>query len=290
VITSTPTAGTVGHNNTSNPKRPDSGTRFAMRYALIVELDTDPKNIVGSIIKASRLLDTFSNDRREVFLADFVKETGYNKTTAYRLLQTMVSAGWLMRSSSGGYRLGMRVLLLGAIARADLDLRNEALPFMRQLAEEFGDTAFLMVPGPQGAVTIETVVGRNPVRVHGVTVGSVLPYHVAAGPVVIAAFSPRIEKEVLATDRVKLTPETTVAKAALRAKYAEARDLGYSVSVEDYIDDVAAVAAPVLDATGTPVAYLSVGGPANRFTDPLLSQITDRIVAFAKALSSRMNS
>jgi DNA-binding IclR family transcriptional regulator len=261
-----------------------------MRYALIVELDTDPKNIVGSIIKASRLLDVFSNDRREVFLGDFIRETGYNKTTAYRLLQTMVSAGWLTRCPSGGYRLGMRVLLLGAIARADLDLRNEALPFMRQLAEEFGDTAFLMVPGPQGAVTIETVVGRNPVRVHGVTVGSVLPYHVAAGPVVIAAFSSRIEKDVLAADRVKLTPATTVAKAALRAKYAEARSLGYSVSIEDYIDEVAAVAAPVLDATGAPIASLSVGGPASRFTEPLLSQVIDRVVVFAKELSSRMNS
>jgi DNA-binding IclR family transcriptional regulator len=261
-----------------------------MRYPLIVELDTDPKNIVGSVIKASRLLDAFSNDRREVFLGEFIKETGYNKTTAYRLLQTMVSGGWLTRSPSGGYRLGMRVLLLGAIARADLDLRNEALPFMRALAEEFGDTAFLMVPGPQGAVTIEAVVGRNPVRVHGVTVGSVLPYHVAAGPVVIAAFSPRIENEVLAGDRVKLTPETIVTKAALRAKYAEVRDLGYAVSVEDYIDEVAAVAAPVLDATGAPVASLSVGGPANRFTGPLLSQIIDRVVASAEALSSRMNS
>jgi DNA-binding IclR family transcriptional regulator len=184
----------------------------------------------------------------------------------------------------------MRVLLLGAIARADLDLRNEALPFMRQLAEEFGDTAFLMVPGPQGAVTIETVVGRNPVRVHGVTVGSVLPYHVAAGPVVIAAFSPHIEEEVLAAERVKLTPTTTVAKAALRAKYAEVRKLGYSVSIEDYIDDVAAVAAPVLDATGASIASLSLGGPASRFTEPLLSQVVDRVAEYAQTLSARMNS
>ncbi|MET8352483.1 IclR family transcriptional regulator [Micromonospora sp. NPDC005206] len=255
-----------------------------------MELDTDPKNIVGSIIKASRLLDVFSNDRREVFLGDFIKETGYNKTTAYRLLQTMVSAGWLARCPSGGYRLGMRVLLLGAIARADLDLRNEALPFMRQLAEEFGDTAFLMVPGPQGAVTIETVVGRNPVRVHGVTVGSVLPYHVAAGPVVIAAFSPSIEEEVLTAHRVRLTPATTVGKADLRAKFAEVRKLGYSVSIEDYIDDVAAVAAPILDAAGAPIASLSMGGPASRFTGPLLSQVVDRVAASAKALSARMNS
>src|SRR5262245_5192955 len=143
--------------------------------------EIDPKNIVGSIIKGARLLDLYSTDRREISLNEFTHECGYNKTTTHRLLQTLVAVGWLVRSANGGYRLGARMLVLGAIARADLDLRNEALPFMRELTDELGDTAFLMVPGPQGAVVIETIVGGNPVQVHGLAVGSVLPYHVAAG-------------------------------------------------------------------------------------------------------------
>jgi DNA-binding IclR family transcriptional regulator len=97
--------------------------------------DIDPKNIVGSIIKGARLLDLYSTDRRDISLNEFTKEVGYNKTTTHRLLQTLVAVGWLVRSSSGGYRLGARMLVLGAIARADLDLRNEALPFMRKLAD-----------------------------------------------------------------------------------------------------------------------------------------------------------
>jgi DNA-binding IclR family transcriptional regulator len=255
-----------------------------------MEPETDPKNIVGSIIKASRLLDIFSPDRREVSLGEFTRETGYNKTTAYRLLQTLVLAGWLVRSSSGGYRLGMRLLLLGAIARADLDLRNEALPYMQQLADEFGDTSFLMVPGQHGAVTIETIAGRSPVQVHGITIGSVLPYHVAAGPVVLAAFSDEIEADVLAGERARLTTQSTIAKGALRAKFADVRQHGYSVSVADYIDDVAAIGAPVLDASGKAVASLSVGGPVNRFMEPTRSQKIERVVECATALSARMNS
>lgn len=251
--------------------------------------ETDPKNIVGSIIKASRLLDSFSAERREVSLGEFTRETGYNKTTAYRLLQTLVSVGWLVRSASGGYRLGMPLLLLGAIARADLDLRNEAVPFMQQLAHEFGDTSFLMVPGPAGAVTIEVVVGQNPVRVHGVTVGSVLPYHAAAGPIVLAAFSPKIEEATLATDRARLTPATTVTKTDLRTRYAAVREAGYTVSREDYISDVAAVAAPVLDVSGAPVASLSLGGPAQRYAEPLLAQMVQRVCEYAQALSARMS-
>ncbi len=254
-----------------------------------MEPELDPKNVVGSIVKAARLLDLFSTDRREVTLGEFTRATGYNKTTAYRLLQTLVGIEWLIRSNSGGYRLGPKLLVLGAIARADLDLRNEAMPYMQKLAEEFGDTAFLMVPGQHGAVTVETVVGQNPVRVHGLTVGSVLPYHVAAGPVVLAAFSPAIEAAVLAGERTRFTLHSTTTKSALREKFAGVRAQGYALSIEDYITDVAAVAAPILDADGRAVAALSVGGPANRFTEVLQRATIERVKEFASALTARMN-
>jgi DNA-binding IclR family transcriptional regulator len=254
-----------------------------------MEPELDQKNIVGSVIKASRLLEVFSTENRDISLGEFTKQTGYNKTTAYRLLQTMVVVGWLVRSSSGGYRLGPRLLVLGAIARADLDLRNESLPYMQRLADEFGDTAFLMVPGPHGAVIIETVDGANPVRVHGLGVGSVLPYHVAAAPVVLAAFSPEVEAEVLGAKHQRFTERSTTTNTALRAKFAEVRDRGYSVSIEDFLADVSAVAAPVLDSDGHAVAALSVGGPANRFTDALREQTIARVVELAAELSRGLN-
>jgi DNA-binding IclR family transcriptional regulator len=259
-----------------------------MRYDFSMSAGDDPKNIVGSIIKASSLMDLFTLDRRQLGLNEFAREVGYNKTTTYRLLQTLVAAGWLVRSTSGTYRLGPRPLVLGAIARADLDLRNEALPFMQALSEEFGDTAFLMIPGDRGAVTIEAIQGGNPIRVHGVGVGTTLPYHVAAGPVVLAAFSSEIEAEILAQERTRFTKQTTMARGALRSKFAQVRKDGYSVSLEDYVDDVAAVAAPVLDRSGTATAALSVGGPSNHFAEPLLSRIVERVCFMAAQLSEKL--
>lgn len=253
-----------------------------------MEQERDPKNIVGSVIKAARLLESFSTHHTDISLGEFTKESGYNKTTAYRLLQTLVEVGWLVRSSSGGYRLGHRLLVLGAIARSDLDLRNEALPYMERLADELGDTAFLMVPGQHGAVVVETVVGPNPVRVHGLSVGSVLPYHVAAGPVALLAFLPELEADVMASERRRYTEASTTSPSGLRGKLAEVRASGYCVSLEDYLTDVGAVAAPVLGADGRAVAALSVGGPANRFTGAALDQSIVKVVQLAGELSARM--
>jgi DNA-binding IclR family transcriptional regulator len=254
-----------------------------------METDVDPKNIVGSIIKGSRLLDLYTTDRRELSLSEFSTETGFNKTTTYRLLQTLVAVGWLVRSASGGYRLGTRLLVLGAIARADLDLRREALPLMHDLADELGDTAFLMVPGPQGAVIIETVVGANPVQVAGLTPGSVLPYHVAAGPVALAAFCPDVEASVLATSNEEFTAHTATSRADLSRKLQDTRDQGYALSLEDYVEGVAAVGAPVLGVDGIAVATLSVGGPLANFSDARRDHTIALVTEAAAALSASLN-
>lgn len=248
----------------------------------------DPKNIVGSIIKGTELLDLFSIERREITLSEFAAETKFNKTTTHRLLQTLIAAGLLTRTPAGGYRLGIKLLVLGAIARADLDLRSVALPFMRELADESGDTAFLMVPSHAGALTIETTIGANPVQVRGMKVGTVLPYHVAAGPVVLAAFSPNIEEALMKSERKAYTPKTVLEVSALQARFAAIRQIGHSLSMDDYIEGVAAVGAPVLGRDGSAIASLSIGGPSSRFSEGVREQTIQLVVEAAAAVSARV--
>ncbi|MBD5831125.1 IclR family transcriptional regulator [Janibacter melonis] len=250
--------------------------------------DSSSKSTVGSVVKAARLLELFSMDQPEMTLGELTAGSGYNKTTTHRLLQTLVGVGWLVRAEGGGYRLGGQLLALGGIARAGIDLRAEALPVLRHLAHELGDTAFLMVPGRVGAVMIESVVGSNPLQVHGLTAGSILPYHVAAGPVVLVAYSPELEEAVLAGDRVAYTEHTVCDVEALRTRLAEVRKAGYAVSREDYIVGVGAVAAPVLAADGTPVASLSMGGPVSQFEGERLERAIGLVAQAAEDLGRHL--
>lgn len=250
--------------------------------------EPDPKNVVGSLIKGDRLLGLFTTERREITLSEFAAEAGFNKTTAYRHLQTMVEVGWLVRSPNGGYRLGKRLLVLGSIARADVNLRQEALPVMRALAEQLGDTAFLMIPGTQGAVIVETVVGTNPVQVNGLVPGAILPYHVAAGPVALAAYSPELEARILGSGREEFTSQTATTTAELREKFRATREHGYALSYEDYIEGVAAVGAPVIGDHGVAVAALSVGGPINRFKPSMRTKVVSLVTEAARSLSEGM--
>jgi hypothetical protein len=49
--------------------------------------DLEPRRaLVGSVLRALRLLDLFERGRPEMSLAEFVRRSGYSKSTAYRLL------------------------------------------------------------------------------------------------------------------------------------------------------------------------------------------------------------
>ena len=63
----------------------------------------DNKNLNQSIIKAFTVLDAFTNDKKEWGVRELANKTGYNKSTTYRLLSTLVS---LNRRHSCCRRLG----------------------------------------------------------------------------------------------------------------------------------------------------------------------------------------
>jgi IclR helix-turn-helix domain/Bacterial transcriptional regulator len=59
--------------------------------------------LVGSVLRALRLLELFECGRPEMSLAELVRRSGYSKSTTYRLLVTLEHAEWLERSPSGAH-------------------------------------------------------------------------------------------------------------------------------------------------------------------------------------------
>lgn len=227
--------------------------------------DATSRETVGSVLRACRLLEQFGTERPVITLAELTAASGLNKPTVHRLMTSFVEAGWVHRDAAGAYRIRMPVFAVGAAALAEFDLRTEARPTLEELAARFGDTAFLMVPADAGAVCIDRVEGGKPLVVAGIGIGTVLPYHAAAAPVVMAAFDPAIRDRVLAGELTAYTRATHVDPAAFAAHLDEVRADGLALSRDDYLGGVSAVAAPVLGAGGALVATVSLGGRSEDF-------------------------
>ncbi|MEU4432148.1 IclR family transcriptional regulator [Nocardia rhamnosiphila] len=235
------------------------------------------RDVVGAVLKACTLLGHFSADRPAWTLNDLTVASGMNKTTVFRLMATLIQAGWVDRTDEGGYRIAMPVFEIGSAALSKLDIRAAAKPFMSDLATTFGNTAYLMVPAEQGAVCIDLLEGRNSLVVAGINVGSVMPYHAAAGPVVMLAHSEALRDKWIGENLPAITDRTITDPGRLVEHLDEIVEAGYSLSNSDYLPGVAAVAAPILGRDGSVVASISVGGRAEEFQDDVLAAKIEKV-------------
>src|SRR5947207_14392945 len=112
--------------------------------------------LVGAVQRAFNVLDVLAEADTELGTNEIARRTGINASTVSRLLATLVAGGLVEHvQDSGRYRLGLRLLQLGNVVLARLDLREIARPHLHALVAETGETATLSSPGQRDAITVD---------------------------------------------------------------------------------------------------------------------------------------
>ena len=255
----------------------------------LTSADVEPgRALVGSVLRALRLLDLFERGRPEMSLAEFVRRSGYSKSTAYRLLVTLEEAGWLERGLGGAFRLTIKPFQVGSILVDSLELRREAGPIMARMAAELDETVYLVVAAGTSAVCLERIDSGQGVRVVDLYVGGSQPLHLGAAPRALLAFDEdALLPPLLAEGLSRRTEHSLVNSLDLRADLAETRRRGYSISDEDVTPGVGAIGAPIFGANGRAVAALSFGGLKPRVLPPRPTHVA-RLLQACQEISTRL--
>lgn len=240
--------------------------------------DSSGLKSVGTALDA---LECFALDG-SLGVSDIARRLGVAKSTAHRLLQTLVSRGFAEQDpDSGQYRLGLHLFELGHLAQARNGLRHAALPIVRQVAATTGLTVNLAVPDGPDTVFVERI--ESPAGVHVLGhVGRRFPSHVTSSGKAIAAFNPDIARarcEMGFPPRVSRTVRTA---ADWDRVLEQVRQQGFAVSHSESFEDSSSVAVPVLR-RGVSVAAVSVFGPT-----PTIAPRVDRLVPLLIVASRRI--
>jgi DNA-binding IclR family transcriptional regulator len=247
--------------------------------------------MVGALLHGLAVLDMFTRDRPVIGIAEVSRQLGVHRSTASRLAATLATAGYLESAGEQGrYRLAAKLSRLGEIAAAGNELREAALPPLRDLVSRLGETGHLGVLDGAEAVTVAVVDGWQTVRMHS-WVGKRSPAHCSSmGKALLAGLS---SEEVIARYPDPLlparTPNTITSRDELTRCLAEARDQGYAVDREELEPHLCCVAAPVYGRDGTVVASVSVSGPASRLLDDAaIEALATEVQATARQVSTRL--
>ena len=250
-----------------------------------------PQVGVQSVSRALDLLEVFPAHGPELGLTTIASQLNLNKATAHRLLTTLAARGYVQRSPSGHrYRLGSRVLDLGAYYESQLDVRRIALPFMLEMVEHTGDAAFLCIREGDEAVCVERVEGEHEVKIFALRVGGRQPLHCGAAPRALLAGLDDAELQAYAarTGLPAFTPNTLSTLEELRADARRTREQGYALSDEDVTLGIAAIGAPIRDHSGQIIASISLSGLVTRFGPERIAGLTEIVMSSAARFSHQM--
>jgi len=196
---------------------------------------------VAAVDRALLLLAAFRQGDVSLPLAELAERAQLVKSTALRLLASLVHFRLVQRLPDGRYALGPEIARLQGVYTGSFSLEAVVVPALRELVRETRETAVYHVRQGDTRLVLYRVESPQPVRDH-VQVGDLMPLGRGAGGRVISAYSGT--------------------KGAL---YDQIRKDGYVALVGDRSPDLAGIAAPVFGATGDLAGAVTLTMPANRF-------------------------
>jgi DNA-binding IclR family transcriptional regulator len=245
---------------------------------------------IQAIERAVAILNVFSAEEPELGVTEIAERLELHKSTVHRFLVNLEAAGLVERDRhSSRYRLGLRIFELGGLVLQQMNLWDEALPFLEGLVRDSGETGHLAVLDGGEAVYIEKVEARRALRIPS-AIGRGYPAHATSlGKALLAHLDEQARERVM-TDRGlrRCTPNTITDPDRLREELDRIRGQGYAVDDQEYEEGLRCVGAPIAGHTGHVVAAIGIGGPATRVTPERLTDLAELVMTAAGNLSRRM--
>ncbi|KFG04802.1 MULTISPECIES: IclR family transcriptional regulator [Streptomyces] len=242
-----------------------------------------------SVTRSLRILEAVAR-HQPVTVGELTRLFGLPKSTVQRTLVTLNEAGWLRanRKDTTRWEIGARVLAVRPAALQGSSLFAAAREPMIRLRDALDETIHLAVPDAlNGMVVVDRVDCDHAVRTFH-AIGATSPLHATAAGHTVLAHLPKSEVDEFTARTLEGYGEETITDPReLRAELERVRERGYAVNHNQYVQGVCAIAAPVLDAAGAPLAAVAISLPDSRFEPGRLPELGRLVTATAAEITVR---
>lgn len=248
--------------------------------------ETVSRTSIQVIERFTQLLDLLAEHQDPIALKELAALSGLHPSTAHRILNDLVAVRLVDRTEPGLYRLGMRLLELGNLVKARMNVRDIALEPMRRLHRHTGQTVNLSVRQGDEIIYIERAFsersGMQVVR----SIGGRAPLHLTStGKLFLAWDETAMIKDYAArTGLSGHTRNSITDLPRLERELAETRRHGFARDNEELELGVRCISAPIRDDSGRVVAGLSLTAPADRLKDEWLDDVKATAMLISKGL------
>lgn len=239
--------------------------------------------MVHSVLHAIQILELFAAQRKEYLsLTEISRSLKMHKTTVYRILRTLQSAGWIDQSNSNGqYRLGTGILLVSSAVSVHRTSRSLISEEMRKLAEKHNETVVLSALRGNIGICVDMVRSHHSLSISSEN-GYIVPLEMGAtGKTLLASQSEDTISQILST----YSEEVAV---SLEKNIREIQKKGYCISEGEVDVGVVAIAVPL--PLSDCIYTLTISGPAVRLRQLDYMVLKDSLLETANAIQMKSQS
>ena len=230
----------------------------------IAEMEDGDRSAIKSLRKAMALLNVIAESDRPLTVAAAAMKAGIPRPTAYRVIQTLVGAGYVDQDGQDGrLSVGFAVLPLASSLLDRNRMRLEALPHLHALAQKSGERAnlgmlyrdrVLYIAGVEKPV-LPTIYSRF---------GKTAPAHCSSLGKAILAFMPEkgVSDLLARAPLASFTPATITSRTVFSKELSEIRKRGYAIDRAEHLAGSFCLAAPIFDSNNGPIGAIGVSGRA----------------------------
>jgi len=244
---------------------------------------------LSSIIKALKVLETFSGEEPERGVTEISDLLKIHKSSISRIIGTLALRGFLEKNPlTGKYRLGFKLVDLGNRVLGHYDLRDHAAPFMVDLAKKTNEIIHLSILD-KGEIIYLDKKGEGQTLTVATKIGGRSPAHACGmGKVLLSGLSPEELTKFLPSPLTQFTPKTITKLPKLLRELDRIRKSGVAVDDEESFLGIRCVAAPIHGSQGRIEAALSITAPKQRMGQERMEELKREVIETAQAISKRV--
>ncbi|PUA16944.1 IclR family transcriptional regulator [Glaciimonas sp. PCH181] len=245
---------------------------------------------VQSLATGLTVLDAFNAERQSMNLPEIAAAASISKSAAQRFTHTLQAVGLLKKDpATKRFSLTTRALSLGYHYLQSNLLLERANPYLLELNRNSEETVNLAERDGDNMVYIARF--PSPVRaIAHMPIGRQLPmFCTSAGRAFLSGLPDEEVRAILnATERPQFTQHTVTDIDRLMEMIATVRETGYAYSIEEYYRSDLALAVPLFDGSGAPVAAINISVSMAYWTlEKAQAELVPQLLATANLISTK---
>jgi DNA-binding IclR family transcriptional regulator len=246
-------------------------------------------NRSATALRALKVLEILAASPTPVPVAAVAQSIGADRSTAYRMLLTLIEAGYVDRDpGTRQYKLSYKVLSLTKHVLSDERVGELVTASLRNISEQTRETVHYCVRDRFESVLLYRIHGSQRVAID-FRIGDRAPLHCTSiGKVLLCHEDEPFLEQVLARGLARFARRTIVEPDGLRAELRRVRRQGFAYDEFEFADDMRCVAVPVYGKDGSLQGGISLSGPSSRYTQDRLEGLRDCALREARELSAKL--